>query len=64
MDQVAQSPFKIQRLGVVMRPDPNRPEELEGVLNPGAARASDGNLYLFPRLVGKNNFSRIGLARA
>lgn len=63
MDQVAQSPFKIQRLGVVMRPDPNRPEELEGVLNPGAARGPDGKLYLFPRLVGKNNFSRIGLAR-
>lgn len=63
MDQLAESLFKVQRLGVVMRPDPDRPEEVEGVLNPGAARGPDGNLYLFPRLVGKNNFSRIGIAR-
>ena len=63
MNQMLESPFKIQRLGVVMRPDPNREEEVEGVLNPGAARGPDGELYLFPRLVGKNNFSRIGIAR-
>jgi predicted GH43/DUF377 family glycosyl hydrolase len=59
----AASPFKVQRLGVVMRPDPAREDEVEGVLNPGAARGPDGHLYLFPRLVGKNNFSRIGIAR-
>ena len=46
-----------------MRPDPNRPDEVEGVLNPGAARGPDGELYLFPRIVGKNNYSRIGIAR-
>lgn len=55
--------FRIERMGVVMRPDPGRAEELEGVLNPGAARGPDGELYLFPRLVGKNNYSRIGIAR-
>ena len=46
-----------------MRPDPAREDEIEGVLNPGAARGPDGELYLFPRLVGKNNYSRIGIAR-
>jgi len=37
--------------------------EAEGVLNPGAARGRDGQLYLFPRLVGRGNYSRIGIAR-
>jgi hypothetical protein len=46
-----------------MRPDPTRPEEVGGVLNPGAARGPDGELYLFPRLVAENNYSRIGVAR-
>jgi predicted GH43/DUF377 family glycosyl hydrolase len=55
--------FHAERLGVVMRPDPSRREEVEGVLNPGLARGPDGELYLFPRLVGKNNYSRIGIAR-
>ena len=39
------------------------PHEVEGVLNPGAIRGPDGELYLFPRLVAKGNFSRIGIAR-
>ena len=55
--------FDVRRMGVVMRPDPDVPEEMEGVLNPGAARGRDGELYLFPRVVGKNNYSRIGIAR-
>ncbi len=57
------SPFKVERLGVIMRPDPAREDEVEGVLNPGAARGPDGELYLFPRLVGPKNFSRVGIAR-
>jgi beta-1,2-mannobiose phosphorylase / 1,2-beta-oligomannan phosphorylase len=57
------SGFTIERLGVVMRPDPTHAEEIEGVLNPAAARGPDGELYLFPRLVGANNYSRIGIAR-
>jgi beta-1,2-mannobiose phosphorylase / 1,2-beta-oligomannan phosphorylase len=44
------SGFSIERLGVMMRPDPTRAEEIEGVLNPAAVRAPDGELYLFPRL--------------
>ncbi len=46
-----------------MEPEPGNPLEVEGVLNPAAARGPDGKLYLFPRLVAKNNYSRIGIAR-
>ncbi len=55
--------FHLQRLGQIMEPEPGNPHEVEGVLNPGAARGPDGNLYLFPRLVAKGNYSRIGIAR-
>jgi hypothetical protein len=47
----------------MMEPDPGDPQEVEGVLNPAAARGPDGLLYLFPRLVAKGNYSRIGIAR-
>ena len=57
------SGFKLQRLGLVMAPEPGNPQEVEGVLNPAAARGPDGHLYLFPRLVAKGNYSRIGIAR-
>jgi predicted GH43/DUF377 family glycosyl hydrolase len=53
----------LQRLGVVMEPEPGNPQEVEGVLNPAAARGPDGQLYLFPRLVAQGNYSRIGIAR-
>jgi predicted GH43/DUF377 family glycosyl hydrolase len=53
----------MRRLGVLMEPDRSDPKEVEGVLNPAAARGPDGLLYLFPRLVGKGNYSRIGVAR-
>jgi predicted GH43/DUF377 family glycosyl hydrolase len=46
-----------------MEPEPGNPHEIEGVLNPAAARGSDGQLYLFPRLVARGNYSRIGIAR-
>ena len=57
------SRFKLQRLGIVMEPEPGNPQEVEGVLNPAAVRGPDGELYLFPRLVAKGNYSRIGIAR-
>jgi predicted GH43/DUF377 family glycosyl hydrolase len=57
------SGFQLQRLGLVMEPEPGNPQEIEGVLNPAAVRGPDGKLYLFPRLVAKDNFSRIGIAR-
>jgi predicted GH43/DUF377 family glycosyl hydrolase len=53
----------MRRLGKLMEPDPAYPQEAEGVLNPAAARGPDGQLYLFPRLVAKGNYSRIGIAR-
>ena len=46
-----------------MEPEPGNPQEVEGVLNPAAARGRDGELYLFPRLVAQGNYSRIGIAR-
>ena len=57
------SGFKLQRLGLVMEPEPGNPQEIEGVLNPAAVRGPDGELYLFPRLVARGNYSRIGIAR-
>jgi beta-1,2-mannobiose phosphorylase / 1,2-beta-oligomannan phosphorylase len=55
-------PYQLTRLGVVMRPDPGEPNEVEGVLNPGSGRGPDGRLWLLPRLVAKGNVSRVGLA--
>ena len=55
--------LKLRRLGLIMEPEPGNPHEIEGTLNPAAARGPDGHLYLFPRLVAKGNYSRIGVAR-
>ena len=57
------SGFQLQRLGLIMEPEPGNPLEAEGVLNPAAVRGPDGQLYLFPRLVAQGNHSRIGIAR-
>ncbi len=55
--------FVLKRLGLIMKVDPESPDESGGVLNPACVRGKDGELYLFPRLVGPNNYSRIGVAR-
>jgi predicted GH43/DUF377 family glycosyl hydrolase len=55
--------FQLYPLDYVIEPDLENPHEIEGILNPAAARGPDGELYLFPRLVGKGNFSRIGIFR-
>jgi predicted GH43/DUF377 family glycosyl hydrolase len=57
------SPFILHRLGMIMKPEAGNALEVEGVLNPAAARGPDGHLYLFPRLTAKGNYSRIGIAR-
>jgi predicted GH43/DUF377 family glycosyl hydrolase len=57
------SGFKLKRIGMIMEPEAGNPHEVEGVLNPGVVRGPDGALYLFPRMVAKGNFSRIGVAR-
>lgn len=62
MADIAPFPYRLTRIGIVMRPDPDDPTEAEGVLNPAAARGPDGTPYLFPRLVASGNRSRIGLA--
>jgi predicted GH43/DUF377 family glycosyl hydrolase len=46
-----------------MEPEAGNPQEIEGVLNPAATRGPDGKLYLFPRLVARGNYSRIGIVR-
>ncbi len=50
-------------LNLVIEPELDNPHEVEGILNPAAARGPDGELYLLPRLVGAGNFSRIGILR-
>lgn len=55
--------FKVRRIREIMSAEPGNPFEVEGVLNPAAVRGQDGELYLFPRLVAKGNFSRVGIAR-
>ncbi|MEO6061147.1 MAG: glycosidase [Thermoflexales bacterium] len=55
--------FRLHRVGLVMEPEPSNALEVEGVLNPAAARGLDGQLYLFPRLVAAGNHSRIGITR-
>jgi len=55
--------FAVERLGVVMEPEPGNPHDVEGVLNPAGVTGPDGHYYLFPRLVAAGNYSRIGVAR-
>jgi predicted GH43/DUF377 family glycosyl hydrolase len=62
-ERIAGVTYALERLGVVMEPDPDDPREAWGVLNPASARGADGELYLFPRLVADGNYSRIGRAR-
>ncbi len=53
-------PFQMERLGIIMRAQPDNPWEAWGVLNPGGTRGPEGAYHLFPRLVAEGNFSRIG----
>jgi predicted GH43/DUF377 family glycosyl hydrolase len=55
--------FQMTRLGMLMEPEPGNAMEVEGVLNPAGVRGPDGQYYLFPRMVAKGNYSRIGIAR-
>jgi len=52
-----------KRLGVVAVPDGNAAES-GGIINPASARARDGSLILFPRVVAAGNVSRIARCRA
>lgn len=55
--------FDVERLGVIMAPEVGNPHEVEGVLNPAGVTGPDGHYYLFPRMVGGGNYSRVGVAR-
>ena len=55
--------FELKRLGLMMEPEAGNPLEVEGVLNPAGVRGPDGHFYLFPRMVARGNYSRIGIAR-
>jgi len=55
--------FPVTRLGEIMQPEPGRPKEAWGVLNPGGVRGPDGALHLFPRVIAEGNYSRIAHAR-
>jgi beta-1,2-mannobiose phosphorylase / 1,2-beta-oligomannan phosphorylase len=55
--------FQMRRLGVIMRGDAHDPDEALGVLNPATARAPNGTLYMFPRVVAAGNYSRVGIAK-
>ena len=55
--------YTLRRVGVIMTPDPDNPDEVAGVLNPATGRDPHGDLYLLPRLVAGGNVSRVGLAR-
>lgn len=56
-------PYRFERLGTVMEPDPTDPHEVEGTLNPAGVLDADGGIVLFPRLVARGNVSRIGRAQ-
>ncbi|GAA3026323.1 glycoside hydrolase family 130 protein [Microbacterium dextranolyticum] len=62
ISQTPTIPYTLERLGVIMRPDPSDPREAEGVLNPATAWGPDGRLHLYPRLVAEGNISRVGIA--
>ncbi len=62
-DKDGMNPFVLKPLPLLIEADINDPNEVEGILNPAAARGPDGELYLFPRIVGKGNYSRIGIMR-
>lgn len=63
MTDDTKQPFAMQRLGLIMEPDPANPDEVLGVLNPACCRDRDGELLLFPRVVAAGNYSRVGIAR-
>jgi beta-1,2-mannobiose phosphorylase / 1,2-beta-oligomannan phosphorylase len=53
---------RTRRHGAIIEAN-GRPQERGGVLNPAAARARDGELLLYPRVVEPGNISRVGIIR-
>ncbi len=61
--QTEQAKFSLERQGIILEPDMNRPFEVGGVLNPATAQ-HNGTAYLLYRAVAAepHNYSRIMLA--
>src|SRR5688572_20914136 len=57
-----ETPFALERLGIIMEGERHDPAEALGVLNPASCRDREGRLILFPRVVAAGNYSRIGRA--
>jgi len=55
-------PAKMSRVGLALEPSDDA-REAEGVLNPASARDRKGGLWLFPRVVGPGNTSRVARVR-
>lgn len=55
------SEFTLRRLGFIMEPEAGNEMEEAGVLNPAIIRGPDKKLYLFARIVTRNNYSRISV---
>jgi hypothetical protein len=55
--------FNLNRIGKIKELQPGNPNEVESALNPAVLQAKDGQLYRFPRLVARGNYSRIGITR-
>jgi hypothetical protein len=47
------SGFALRRLGMLVEPEPGKPQEVEGVRNPAAVRGPDGDPY--PRKLPSHN---------
>jgi predicted GH43/DUF377 family glycosyl hydrolase len=61
--EIASLDATVTRLGTALESSGDA-REVEGILNPGAARARDGTLLLYPRVVAEGNISRIALVEA
>jgi predicted GH43/DUF377 family glycosyl hydrolase len=59
---IARLDSTVTRLGTVLEPSGD-PAEAEGVLNPACTRTREGELLLYPRMVGAGNVSEIGIVR-
>ena len=63
LERIEALDVSVERLPLVIEPNGD-PSEAGGILNPGAARAPDGELVIYPRCVAEGNISRVGTIRA
>ncbi len=61
-DRIDELDAHVERLGLVLEPNGD-PTEACGTLNPGATRAPNRELLVYPRCVAEGNISRVGTVR-